>query len=343
MTMTDTMTAAASRARLEAMISGFQGAQVVIAAAELDVAGKLAGGPLSVDELAAQVGADPAALARLTRALVALGLCAEDDGGRVSLTETGAWLRDDAPTSLRPSARVAGINYRAWGELATSVRTGKPSYPTIYGYSPREFMATQSELSAAFDAAMTVMSERGTPALLDAYDFSDVRLIADIGGGQGAFIAAVLVRYPTMRGILLDLPRVVAGASTVLQAAGVADRCRVEGGSFLDSVPAGADCYVLKGIVTNWNDAQVVRLLRNIRDGITPDGRLLIISGVTPSRQLPPGLAVLDLQWLVLEEGTRYRSADEAAPLFERAGFRLTNIIPVPGPDLRPIVEVRPV
>jgi SAM-dependent methyltransferase len=151
-------------------------------------------------------------------------------------------------------------------------------------------------------------------------------LIVDVGGGHGLLLSTILRRAPEARGVVFDLPSVVTDAETTFKAAGVADRCSAEGGSFLEHVPGGGDAYVLKNIIHDWDDASAVTILRNIRTAIAPGGKLLLLEMVLPERASSFLGFQLDLEMLVTVGG-KERTRAEYANLLARAGFRLTDVV----------------
>jgi hypothetical protein len=187
---------------------------------------------------------------------------------------------------------------------------------------------------------MTGVSSIAIDTVVPRYDFTDRRLIVDVGGGHGALLAAVLASAPQARGILFDLPAVADGAAERLRAMGVAQRCVTAGGSFFDAVPDGGDAYLLKTVIHDWADEQSIAILRNVRTAIAADGKLLLMELVLPEGAPPhPGM-LLDLEMLV-QAGGRERTASEYGDLLSQAGFRLTRVIPTAGP--MSIVEAVPV
>ena len=163
--------------------------------------------------------------------------------------------------------------------------------------------------------------------MLDAYDFSGIGVLADIGGGNGSTLVGVLGRYPEMRGILFDLPGVVERARAEIEAAGLADRCEVVGGSFFEAVPGGADAYLLRHIIHDWDDEKAAAILRNVRRAMGEGARLLVVEGVIPPGNEPSFGKLLDLTMLVIPGGLE-RTEEEYRRLYEAAGFRLTRIVP---------------
>lgn len=174
---------------------------------------------------------------------------------------------------------------------------------------------------------MTGIHGRETGAILDAYDFSGIEVLADIGGGNGSKITAILQRYPSMKGILFDLPHVVERARERIEAAGLRDRCQLVGGNFFVSVPAGADTYLMRHIIHDWDDEKSHSILRNCHGAMPAGGKLLVVESVIPPGNEPFKGKFLDLTMLLIPGG-RERTADEYRALYERAGFELARIVP---------------
>jgi hypothetical protein len=326
--------------RLRELLAGYWVSQSLFVAAELGLADLLADGPRSAADLAAAAGADPDAVHRLLRALASVGVFAGRDDGRFGLTPLADLLRTGAPGSQRDAARMRGDwQYRAWGELLACVRTGRPAFERLFGAPLFEYLAGRPDKAAVFDGAMVGIHGRESAAMLAAYDFGGVGTLADVGGGNGSLLTAVLRQYPAMHGVLFDLPGVAARADTALRAAGLAGRYRAVGGSFLDAVPPGADAYLLRHILHDWDDDQAARILRNVRAAMGDGGRVLVVETVIPPGNDPSFAKLLDLNMLVLFGG-RERTVDEFRRLFEAAGLRLTGVTPT-GAGVE-VIEGRP-
>jgi hypothetical protein len=314
-------------AALMRLVSGFQVSQAISVAAELRVVDLLGDGPRDADELAVTTGSHPRSLYRLLRALAAVGVFRENADGRFALTPLGDCLRSDA--TVAPLAVFFGQPdyWQAWGDLRHSVQTGEYAFRHVHGMSPWEYRLRDPEAGAVFDQAMTGRSSAEVDAALAAYDFGRFGTVVDVGGGQGAFIAGLLARHQGTRGVLFDLAHVVARAEPLLEAAGVADRCRVEAGSIFESIPEGGDVYVLKRVLHDWEDEDAAAILRMCRRVTAADQPLVVIDWVI--RRGPEGAAakLLDLALLV-SPGGKVRTRDEWAALFDAAGFRLANIYP---------------
>ena len=174
---------------------------------------------------------------------------------------------------------------------------------------------------------MTGIHGRETGAILDAYDFSGINVIADIGGGNGSKITAILQRYPEMRGILFDLPHVVERAKPHIEAAGLSDRCQLVDGDFFQSIPSGADAYVMRHIIHDWDDDKSLTILKNCHAVMSPGNKLLLVESVIPPGNDPFMGKFLDLTMMLIPGG-KERTEDEYRELYDKAGFDLVRIVP---------------
>jgi hypothetical protein len=317
-------------ARLLQLTRGALVSQAISVAATLGVSDQLASGPRTAGELAAAVDAHPPTLQRILRALCDLGVYQEVDGGRFALAPVGELLRSDRPDSLRSWTRWVGQPFvlEAVGTLLASVRTGESSFDHLKGRPLFEWFEDHPEASGLFDDAMTELSRRFiTPAVL-AYDFGWASTVVDVAGGRGALLAAILCATPRARGVLYDLPAVVAGARGVLDEAGVGDRCELVAGDFFESVPSGADVYVLANIVHDWDDERAERILANCRAAMADGGRVLLCESLLPDAADPSPARLMDLNMLVTASGGRQRTRRELAGLLAGAGLELAEVMP---------------
>ncbi|MGW0179570.1 methyltransferase [Nocardia sp. NPDC003345] len=317
-------------ALLEMMAAGWL-AQAIHAAAVLDIAGALAEGPRDGADLADAVGADEDALHRLLRLLAGHGIFIRRRDGRYALTPPAQALRADAPVSLRDAVLFYGsAEHRdRWTHLADAVRTGRPAIPADTFFTR---IRDDRALGEMFERAMVSIDGLGQEPVLAAHDFARYRSVVDIGGGRGALLSAILRRVPGCRGVLFDLPEVVAGAPERMPEAGPGGRCGVVAGSFFDSVPAGADAYLLKHILHDWPDDRAVRILRTVRAAMSPAARLLLIELVLPEHDRPHPGNYIDLEMLV-NTGGRERTEAQYRELLARAGFRLISCTPTLSPE----------
>lgn len=316
------------QAQMNQLLTGYWISQAIYVAAKLGLADLLTTGPRSANDLAQATKADAQSLFRLLRALASVGVFAEDGQGRFTTTLLAECLRSDVGGSQRALAIMCGEeHYRAWGDLLFSVQTGKPAFDKLYGMPVFDFLSKNPEQAKVFDAAMVGVHGRETAAMLDAYDFSDIGTLADIGGGNGSLVTTVLNRHTAIRGILYDMPSVIERAKGNLQAAGLAERCKVVGGNFFESVPTGADAYLMRHIIHDWDDEKATSILQNVHRAMGTNGRLLVVEGVIPPGNDPSFGKLLDLTMLVIPGG-KERTEEEYRKLFKAGGFRLTRIVP---------------
>jgi precorrin-6B methylase 2 len=308
------------------------------AVAALGVADELAAGPRTVQQLAAATAVDARSLRRALRALACKGIFTESDDGQFALTPLAELLRADHPLSLRDAYHLMPADVAAWADIEYSLRTGLPAFDHVHGQGLWDWLRNHPHESAQFDRGMQAMTKHELRALSAAYDWRSLRLVADVGGGNGALLAGLLSHHPGLRGILFDLPHVVDGAAEVLRAAGVADRCEIRAGSFLERVPEGPDAYLLKRILYGWDDRGAARVLGAVRAAMTPTSRLLVVEPVLDVLDRSGFGAILDLVMLVIDGG-HARSTAELAELFGAAGLELTGVVET---VTFPIVEARP-
>jgi hypothetical protein len=314
---------------LRRLVNGYQVTQAIHVAATLGIADLLRDGPRSSAELAAATESHAPSLHRVLRALAALEVLREDDDGCFALTELGEGLRSDAAEPVGGWAAYVGrpAHFQAWGALLEAVRTGENAFVSVHGCDVWEYRAQHPADGAVFDRAMTDTSRRANRQLIEAYDFGRFERAVDVGGGHGAFLAGVLAAHPALHGVLFDQPHVVADAPTVLDAAGVRDRCEIAAGSFFDGVPAGGDAYLLKAIVHDWEDEDALRILRSVRAVIADGGAVLVVERELGPPNTAPDAKLSDLNMMV-GPGGRERTRDEFAALFAEAGFELRGVVP---------------
>jgi len=286
-------------------------------------------GPRSTLEIADIIGASEDGVYRLLRALASVGLFSSLPGRRFELTPLGAYLRTDVPGSLRGFARLVGhdFTWRPWGHLVHSVRRGRPAFDHVFGMSVFDYVSKNPDLAAVLNDAMTAISTTESLRVAEAYDFTGIGTLIDVGGGHGFLLATILKANPHMRGVLFDLPHAVEGATTLLRREGVADRCTVVGGDFFDSVPEGGDAYIMKLVIHDWDRDRSSRILRNCHHAMRPHGKLLVVDSVVSAGDDSDVGKFSDLEMLVLSPSGRERTEEEFRELYEQAGFELTRIV----------------
>ena len=321
--------------KMRELIGAYWTSQLLRVAVELGVADVLAKGPRSADAIAQQVGAQPAQLRRVLRALASQGVFAEDAKGRFRLTGLAQTLRSDRPGSLRDFARmmIDDYNWQAWSALLHGVTSGALPFDHVHGVPLFEYLAQHPEKERRFAASMASVSGAENEAVARGYPFGKLRQLVDVGGAHGHLLATILRRHKKLRGVLYDQTQVVAAAakSGFLSAPKLAGRCETRGGSFWDAVPAGADGYLMKYILHDWEDALCLRILGHCRDAMAADGRVLVVDHVIPPGNAPGWGKQLDINMLVLPGGQE-RTREEFRDLFARAGLRLVRIHPTACP-----------
>jgi hypothetical protein len=316
--------------RLGQLINGFMISQAIHVAVTLSVPDFLRDGALSCDRLASLTGAHSPPLYRLLRALAAVGILHETDDRQFSLTPLGNGLATGTEGSLNAWARFVTRPplWSSWNHLLHSVRTGETGFQHVHRQDVWSFRASNPEESAIFDQAMHQASKHIGRALVAAYDFAGAEHVVDVGGGDGALLAAVLAASPHAVGTLLDLPHVTAGASQALNSAGVLTRCNIIAGSFFENVPRDGDIYVLKHVLHDWQDSEARRILRNCRQAMPLHARLLVIERLLEPANAGAEGKLSDLNMLV-NSGGRERTREEFEALMQSAGLemRMTTVL----------------
>lgn len=317
------------------MAGAFRLSQVLYVTARLGLADLLKDGPKRSDELAAACGASPDALYRLLRALLSLGILAQDNQGRFTVTPSGAYLQTDHPASVLPYILFIARqdNWQVWGNFFYSVNTGETAFRHIFGMDVFEYASQNPEFGRIFNNGMAGMTISMSQDLLAAYDFSQFKRVVDVGGGNGSLLAALLKANPTLQGVSFDLSPVAAHASQLLAEAGLAGRSEVVGGDFFKAVPTGGEAYILKLILHDWDNDKATHILKSCYQAMDEKARLLVIDVCLPEQveasEVHLTKIMFDLQMLTLTGGQE-RTETEFRQLFEAAGFRLVRVIPLP-------------
>ena len=297
----------------------------------------LVAGARHPEEIAAATGTHADTVRRVLRALASFGIFSETEHG-FALTPLSQTLLSDSPSSLRYLFMLQGApgHWRAWGEIVKVLADGRPGTLSAYGEHVYDFLAKHPEEAEIFDRAMTAMSRVTVPAVMAVCDFSSSSVVVDIAGGQGWFLSAVLQRNAHVRGVLFDRPDVIERAMRDGPLVPFADRCRFEGGSFLNAVPGGADTYLTMRSIHSWPDDGATAILRTIAQAMTKTARLLIVD---PVLGVNPRAPITDLEMLVWANG-RERTREELTVLLQAAGLHLVSLIPTAGNRLS-VIEAR--
>lgn len=305
--------------RIIQLAFGFAVSQALSVVADLKIAALLAAGERSVDDLAAATDSDADALYRVMRLLAAEGVFRETDARFFGLTEVGAALHSEGCAGPGDFIRMLnGQPYLAFARLGHSVRTGLPAFDEVFGKPRFDWLADHPDEAALFQRAMTALGQGANEAVAEAYDFRPFFSVVDVGGGHGQLLSAILARHPHLSGVLFDLPSGVAR--------GDLPRTEFVTGSFFESVPAGADVYVLKKVIHDWNDKQAIVILRNCREAMPLNGRVLVAETIIPAGNEPDPIKFIDANMLVVTGGME-RTQAEYARLLAAAGLRLERVI----------------
>lgn len=319
------------------LATGHYLSQAIYVAATLGIADLLADGPCDAGRLATATGTHAPSLRRVLRLLASRGVLAETASGAFELTPIGACLRS-GPGSFRSVARLFGGPgvWASWGDLLETVRTGEAAWHRHFGGDSFAYFDTHPEEGAVFDEAMGAFTSMIAVAVAAAYDFSSFAKVVDVGGGDGSLLTGILQANPALQGAVFDLPRVGDAARKKIATAGLEGRCTFVGGDFFAEVPAGADAYMLKHVIHDWNDAQATAILQTCRRAMGSRGKVLIVEGIYPPRveQTPEsrGAASNDVNMLVCTGG-RQRSEAEFRELYAAAGLSLARIVRTMAPS----------
>lgn len=316
------------------MCTGYMVSSALYPVAKLGIAELVAESPQPVSELAEQTGANEDALYRILRALSSVGIFAEVSPRTFGLTPVANMLRSDVAGNVRDLALwlTNEFHFKVWGQMMHSVLTGQPAVEKVYGKPCFEIFPDLPETDAEFNNAMTNISAMTIPVVLEAYDFSGIETLVDVGGGHGFLISQILKHYPNMQGMLFDLPHVLEGAQARIQRLGLSSRLQTCPCDFFVSIPSGGDAYLMQHIIHDWEDAKCRLILKNIHKALDgkKNGKLIILDSLVKADNAPDVSKWIDLEMLTMPGG-RERTEDEFRALLHECGFKLTRAIPLPG------------
>ena len=321
-------TARATAVRLALM---YQAARALHVAVTLGIPDLLAAGRSTVAAVAAASAAHPDAIRRLLRALAAFDVVLQRGPDEFVLTAVGETLRSDVAHSVRPLILMFG-NEHSWEmfeSLGDCIRTGKNAFTLRYGLeSGFAYLADKPELAAIFNAGMSAVSIATGPALARAYDFSEVEHVIDVGGGRGVILAALLTAHAHLHATLFELAHVIEGVEAEMERFG--GRFAAISGNMFETVPQGADRYLLSHVIHDWDDTRAVKILTNCRRAMPRGARLLILDRIMPeiieASPSMQGNVLVDLTMLVRTGGGRERTRTEFETILAAAGLRLRAI-----------------
>jgi hypothetical protein len=296
--------------------------------ARLGVADHMTGNPQPVEEIAAKAGAHAPSLYRVMRMLAGFGVFKEGPQRHFALTPVGGLLKTGVPGSLRYMAMMFGEEFstRAYEHIAECLRSGGDGVTEAYGKPIWEVLAERPEQCETFQQAMTNSTSVAADAIVEAYDFSGIERLADVGGGHGLLLAAILRANAHVQGVLFDRPEVVEHVPEQ-QFTGCEGRITTEAGSFFERVPDGCDAYLLKHIIHDWSDEHCRTILDLMREKLPKHGRVLVCEMVVSDEPGPTPAKLLDIEMLVMTVGGKERTPEEFRELFASSGLRLNRIV----------------
>lgn len=307
------------------LLAGKWISQAISTAASLGVADALLAGPLAIDELAGRLACDRSMLERLMRVLVGEGLFELSDDDLYHVTATGRLLAEGDHHHLKELAMFMGCpaQWAPWAFLSKGIRKGASAYEMTHGRSLYAWLDTHPEDARLYDEGVDRFTSEVARRAAEAFDFSSVRRVVDVGGGLGTLLAEVLERWPKVEGVLVDRPNVLSRARAKLDGRGLLARCELIAGDFFDPLPAGADVYLVKHVLHNWGDEDAVRILSRCREAVAPSGAVLVVEGMIhpgSGRNMP---RLMDLEMMVLFGKGKERTKREFQVLFRAAGLSL--------------------
>jgi len=307
---------------------------LIYVAAKLELADRLKHGPRTVKELATATEVQAPALYRVLRALASVGVFAETKGKRFKLTLLAATLQKAAPNSMHAAALLFEDKFSevAWAQLIHGVQTGENPFLKAHGVPVFEYLEKHPEDLKIFGETMTNVSSTENPAIAAACNLPGIRTLVDVGGGNGSLLATILKANRKLKGVLFDLPSVIARAKQDrhVTAKGITARCTLESGDFFEAVPKGGDAYMMKRTLHDWDDERCAKILANCRAAMNGKGRALVVDSVILPGNGPDRRKLIDMQMLIM--GGRERTKREFATVFKKAGLKLTRVVPTKCP-----------
>ena len=314
------------------MMYGYQKSQALFVAAQLGIADILSNGSKTAEELAKATGVNSRSIYHLMRSLISVGVFSTEDNEKFQLNPMGKHLLTGTSDSLRGTVMAMGDEmYQAWGNLLYGIKTGKTAFNHNFNRDLYSYLKQDSEASLNFNEWMKETTREWLLPVLEAYDFSEVKTLVDVGGSIGTLTAVILNANPKMQAILFDREDVVVGAQRVLEGAGVADRCQIVGGNFFDSVLPDGDLYLISRVLLNWDDTDAIKILTNCYQAMTVKDRLVVVDFMLPKGKMSPFIGLTSLNLFILF-GNFMRTEDEYYNLLSSAGFKVTNTIQTTGP-----------
>jgi hypothetical protein len=310
------------REKVLSIVAGEWVAQGMYAAARFDIAGHLLEGPKSAQELAKLTQCNEENLYRLLRMLASVGIFHEGDNRLFSNTEASELLAKDHPQSLRALTLFYSEEMsRSWGSVSDCIKKGKPAFDLVYGQPVFDYFRAHPQSAAQFNSAMKEKSKAVVSSCLQSFDFGRFNAVYDIGGGVGHFLSALMNKHSHMRGLLYDVPEVIAAARNTMNG----ERCNLLSGDFFHQIPQGGDAYLLKSVLHDWNDQDAERILEKCREAMPKHAKLIVIEPILTSANQQEAAKMMDVHMMVVTGG-KERTVEDFKNLFDRAGFAIESI-----------------
>jgi hypothetical protein len=298
----------------------------IYVAAELGIADMLANGPRSIDELARESETHAPYLYRTLRALASVGIFSEKENGSFELTPMAELLKTGA---MRSFALMFNSDWsdKAWGYFLHGVKTGETPFEKAHGMPVTVWLEKNPRAAEVFNEANAIKAAVSHKAIVDAYDFSGIKTLTDVGGGLGLLLAEILMANPSMEGVILDVPSVIKETKKIIQSPELENRCQAIECDFFNLIPSGSDVYLLSNILHDWPDDKCRRILTNCHKAMKSNSKLLVMEMIVPPGNEPSVAKLLDLEMLVTTGG-RERTEEEFRELFVSSGLSFNQIIP---------------
>ncbi len=314
-------------------LEAYHASALAYAAVKLGLPDRMGEHPWTAEQLAGELDLSAPHLFRFLRGLVTLGICQELPDGTFALAPGGWSLRSDSNSRLDKKVQIVVEQYwQPWADLVSCLKTGKPSFEQAFGMSVWDWRREHAEQGRLFESYLTGETFDQAGPIIEAFESAaSAASVADIGGGCGGLLAALMIAYPNLDGALFDRPHIIDMAKSFLHVFDLfrlAERIELVAGDFFAAIPIEADLYLLKGVLQQWNDAAAVVILTNCRQAMSGGARLAVIERLTPDQALDdPSAVMVDLHMMTITGG-RTRSLAEFEALLPLAGLKLAKVTP---------------
>jgi cyclopropane fatty-acyl-phospholipid synthase-like methyltransferase/DNA-binding MarR family transcriptional regulator len=321
---------------------GLSYTSMLSAVARLGIADLLEASPRSAEQIAQELGLHADTVMRVLRALVSRGIFRRLADGRFANNRLSRALKGGRADRMREWVTYFGSqsNVATWNDLERTLRTGNNAFERVFGMDIWQWFDGHPDEREMFAQAMMGITVAEAPAVARLYPFHEIQTLCDVGGGRGTLMSELLVRYPHLRGVLVDGQGVLESARELLARRGVSDRVELCPGSFFDSVPEGADAYLLKSVLHDWDDARCKIILRNVRRAMKPGQRILLVEMLAPRHDDDSVSAFADVHMMMVCCNGRERSFAELQALLHATGFASARLFPYPTSNVIDAVAV---